>query len=185
MHEVSLILFEQYFSEAWPIISETLNQDYLTIMHVKSLLGTKNGNNGKDGILFKNVDNYDSIYKWAELNERGRLAIANMMPFTSATEVRQAEEERKVSISTIHPFAKGFIDCFGDQEKVMDELAANLGTFGTIGGSGWYFELLMNLVQQLFSHPKREVQTWAKKAYKYYQKSLKLENLEKQTREIE
>ncbi|WP_343624468.1 hypothetical protein [Flavobacterium lindanitolerans] len=185
LNKISSILFEQYFSVSWPVISEILNQDYLTMMHAKSLWGTKNGNNSKEGILFKNPNNYDQIYQWAETNERGRLAIANMMPFTSALHMMDAEQGNKTSKNDIHPFAKGFIDRFGDQPKVMEELSANLGSFGTIGGSEWYFQLLMNLVEELSEHPKREVRDWAKKAYNYYEKSLKLEKLENQTRQIE
>jgi hypothetical protein len=69
---------------------------------------------------------------------------------------------------------KRFLDRFGDNEKDLDEVAANLGTFGRVGGSELYFELLMALVNTLKDHSIREIRTWATKAHTYYEKSLRL-----------
>ena len=185
VYEVLEILFEKYFLVAWPSISKTLDSNYLTIRHAKSLFGTKNGNHGREGVLFKFPQNYDTIYQWLTKNDRGRLVVANMMPFASTTEITSAEAETALQIKSIHPFAMGFLDRFGAEEKVLDELAANLGTFGTVGGSEWYYKLLMDLTSQLKNHPIRELKTWARKVYKYYEKSFKLETLENQTRELD
>ncbi|OCX51912.1 hypothetical protein BEL04_18085 [Mucilaginibacter sp. PPCGB 2223] len=185
LYEVLEILFEKYFPVVWPSISETLDSNYLTVMHAKSLFGTKNGNNGREGVLFKFPQNYDTIYQWLANNDRGRLTVANMMPFASTTEVTSSETDTGVRINIIHPFAKGFLDRFGAEEKVLDELAANLGTFGTVGGSEWYFQLLMDLVSHLKDHTISELKIWARKAYKYYEKSLKLETLENQNHALE
>jgi hypothetical protein len=59
LHEVLAILFEEYFSEAWLIISEDLNENYLTIMHLRSLARAKNGNNPVEGVLFSFPDHYE------------------------------------------------------------------------------------------------------------------------------
>src|SRR3546814_824479 len=44
------VLFDQYFVESWPAISDALVSDYLTLQHLKSMIGTKNGNNGHEGV---------------------------------------------------------------------------------------------------------------------------------------
>lgn len=185
LHEVFELLFEEYFEQAWPIISEALSENYLTIMHLKSLAGTKNGNNAIEGVMFKFPANYERIYDWLALNQRGQLAVANMMPFSQVPSSSKADDIKSSSNIAIHPFAIGFLDRFGDDEKVLDEVAANLGSFSTVGGSEWYFKLLMDLVSTLKNHPKRELRAWAKRAYTYYEKSLKLENLQNQNRELE
>lgn len=179
------ILFDQYFKETWPAISDALVSDYLTLQHLKSMIGTKNGNNGHEGVLFKFPENFQTMIDWGGQNERGRIMLANIIPFAHGVEVEDAETGETLREISIHPFAKLFIDKFGESEKMLDELSANLGTFGTVGGSEWYFKMLLELTSQLSSHPNATVKNWAKRAVKYYKKCLISEDLENKSREID
>ena len=179
------VLLDEYFPQAWPKVASALESDYLTLQHIKGLIGTKNGTYGKEGILFKYPSYYQQIYDWAAGSDKGKIALANILPFAQQSEVEDSETGKLTKEVTIHDFAKGFIDSFGSDENILNELAANLGTFGTVGGSEWYFKLLADLTGKLATHSNATVRNWAKKAVKYYEKSLAAERLENQNRQIE
>jgi hypothetical protein len=179
------LLFHEYFNEAWPSIGKAITSDYLTLQHLKSMIGAKNGSNSREGSLFSYPENFQAIYEWAENNERGRIMLANILPFYTAVEVEDADSGKKNKEAAIHPFTMGFLDKFGSDENILDELSANLGTFGTVGGSERYFTMLKALCQTLTTHKNIQLRTWAKKAVDYYTKSLIVEGLENENRFLE
>jgi len=179
------LLLREYFTQSWPHIAGKLSADYFSVQNMKSMIGVKNGSQSKEGFLFAHPQHYKQIYEWAETNERGRLMIANILPFYSLVEVEDAETGIKTKEAVLHPFAAGFLERFGTNEAILDELSANVGTFGTVGGSGSYFLMLKNIFRQLASHKFSKVRDWAKKAVTYYEKSIILERLEHDNRFLE
>lgn len=179
------LLLREYFTQSWPYIAGKLSVDYFTLQNMKSMIGAKNGSQSKEGFLFAHPQHYRQIYEWAKTDERGRLMLANILPFYSLVEVEDAETGIKTKEAIIHPFAEGFLDRFGNNEDILDELSSNVGTFSTVGGSGSYFLMLKNIFKQLASHKIPKVGDWAKKAVEYYEKSIILERLEHDNRFLE
>jgi len=76
-----------------------------------------------------------------------------------------------------HPFSRQIINTFGNQEAVLNELSANMGTYGSVGSRVGYLEMLRDLVAQLKDHPIKEVKEWARKYFSYMEKQIKLEEI--------
>lgn len=176
------LLFREYFAQTWPHLSGKLSSNYLTLQHMKSMIGAKNGSHWKEGSLFTYAENYEAIYQWAQNDEKGRVMLANILPFYSIVEVEDAQTGIKTTEAFIHPFTKGFLDQFGGEEDVLNEITANIGTFGTVGGSASYFSMLKDICQSLTTHKIAKLREWAKKAVDHYSKSIILENLEHENR---
>jgi hypothetical protein len=179
------LLLRKYFKQSWPYIADKLSENYLSLQNLKSMIGAKNGSHSKEGFLFSHPQNYKKIYDWAANSERGSIMLANILPFYSLVEVEDAETGVKTKEAFVHPFTIGFLELFGAEEGILDEISANIGTFSTVGGSGKYFLMLKNLFQTLISHRIPKVRDWAKRAVDYYAKSIILEKLEHDNRLLE
>lgn len=177
LFEVFRVLFEQYFKAIWPTISAGLVSDSITYMHLKSMIGSKNGSYGKQGVLFVFPDNYTEIYTWCETDPKAVLRIAYMMPIVQQTNVVDEDTEETTQEVDWHPFTKGFIDKFGKNEKMLNELSANMGSYGSVGSSVPYYQTQKILLEKLLKHQLINVRTWAKKMLDYTDKSIKIEKL--------
>jgi len=178
LDSVFQILFDQYFDVSWPAISATLTHDYISAMHLKSMIGTKNGSYGRDGVLFDNPDNYDKIYQWAQDNPKHIRAMANMMPLSYKSKVIEEETGKEIEHIEWHPFSRGFIEKFGDDEKMLNELSANMGSYGSVGSSVGYYQIQKQILTQLLSNKMLTVRKWAKAMIAYTDKSIKFESLD-------
>ena len=79
--------------------------------------------------------------------------------------------------TTWNVFSRGIIDTFGNQQSVLNELSANMGTYGSVGSTVDYLEMLKVLVIELADHPFEEVKDWAGKYLPYLDKEIKREQL--------
>jgi uncharacterized protein (DUF2344 family) len=123
---------------------------------------------GGNGILFENEERNKIIFEWCKTNApKSAIRIANMMPLG-------IQHEGQI---VWHPFSKMVIDEFGNNEKVLSELSANMGTYGMTGSRVPYLEGLKDLVEQLKNHPLGEVRKWAERKSEYLDKEIKLEEL--------
>jgi len=64
--------------------------------------------------------------------------------------------------SELHPYAKAFIDEFGDNKAVLGAIAAKIGTYGWMGSIIPKLESDRAIFSQLLDHPRPEVREWAK-----------------------
>jgi hypothetical protein len=180
LFEVFQTLFDYYFSIAWPFISAAILDIYLTYMHLKSMIGSKNGNNGKQGVLFAFEKNYPEIYQWCESNPKGVLRVAYMMPIE-----KLRNPDSNETTPDWHPFSKVFIDKFGKNEKMLSEISANMGTYGSVGSSVPYYATQKILLEKLLNHSFITVREWAKRMLEYTNKSIKVESLGDEQRFID
>ncbi|MHB8205948.1 hypothetical protein [Mucilaginibacter sp.] len=185
LFEVFRILFDQYFNVIWPLISAGIIADSLTYMHLKGMIGAKNGSYGKQGVLFVFDKNYGDIYQWCANEPKAVLRIAYMMPILHQVTVVDSETEVKTEEVDWHPFTKGFIDKFGQNDKMLDELSANMGSYGSVGSSVPYYQAQKTILEKLLSHSIINVRTWSKKMLEYTNKSIKFETLGDEQRNIE
>ena len=123
---------------------------------------------GGNGTLFENEKRNEIIFEWCKKNsEKGPRRIANIMPLEIETN----------GTVTWHPLARKIIDEFGNQQEVLDELSANMGTYGTIGSRVPYLTSLKILVSELRTHTIPEVRKWADSKIKSLEIEIKLEEL--------
>jgi uncharacterized membrane protein YheB (UPF0754 family) len=185
LFEVFRVLFDQYFKTVWPIVSKGIVGDSITYMHLKGMIGSKNGSYGKQGVLFVFPNNYNDIYNSCEKDPKAVLRIAYMMPIIQQSSV--VDEETEVTTQEIdwHPFTKAFIDKFGKNDKMLNELSANMGSYGSVGSSVPYYQAQKLLLEKLLKHPISNVKSWAKKMLEYTNKSIKIETLGDEQRYIE
>lgn len=162
-------LLENYFEETWDLLGNALISDnHALILNFRHSIGTENGHNGLIGVLFQNDERNKLLFEWARNHPQiAPKRFANMMPLSTVID----------SQLTWHPFAQKIIDTFGNQEAVLSELSANMGTYGSVGSSVDYLEMLRDLTGKLFDHPLSEVREWARRYFQYMEKQIKLEKI--------
>lgn len=163
------LLFEKYFRDVWYYIGNGIVGDYHTFFHLEILIGSKNGSlGGREGKLFLNSDYYNFILQWCrEYPNIAPERIAHLMPLS----IVEHEGVRW------HPFSKSILNEFGNNEKVLNQLSSNMGTFGTVGSRVPYFEKIKILLEQLLDHPIQQVRNWASRMLEYNAIEIKRERL--------
>lgn len=152
------ILEEQYFPILWAAISKMYldTENYgLAAFNFKSLLGSRHDfQSQSNGILFKdNPQNFDIIFQWCK-NHRGieLYWISELLPLF--------DEERNVE-NDWHPYAKKFIDEFGDDKNFLGSISANLGIFSWTGSVVPKLASDKALFEKLLTHRFATVREWA------------------------
>ncbi|WP_439490306.1 hypothetical protein [Algoriphagus sp.] len=167
LEELAEVLLDNYFEDVWPIWSIAFLADGFEYMNFKSLLGAKNGNLGHSGLLFKE-DFADRIIEWCKKNDpKGPKRIAYMMPVINTSKVE----------SLWHPFARKMLNQFHDTPGFLNEVDANLGSFGWVGSSVPYLENIKNMMLEITDHKSYKVKKWAKSNIKYYERQIKIEKM--------
>lgn len=165
-----LQLFEKYFDITWEYFGQGIIGDYMTFFHLENMIGTRNGNSydAGQGILFRNPKHHETILTWCRRHpEIAPERIAHMMPLS----INDNDEIKW------HPFSKKIIDEFGDNEKLINQLSSNMGTYGTVGSSIPYFLTQKKLLEELITHPIQRVREWAIGMLAYTEKTIKIERL--------
>ena len=176
-HEIKEILpnlFSNYFEDVWEIFGNGLLEDSLTFIKLKFILESKNGNfHEKGGFHFISEHDYESIINWCKNNKpKAPLRIAYLMPISDV-------QENKI---VWHPFALRMIDEFGDLDGFLNELSANMGSFGFTGSVIPYYEEHLTLFNLLTKHKKRIVCDWADKMIMTTKKIIMREKLNEEDR---
>jgi len=164
--DIARILCAEYFEVFWPEIHPILLENTRGYFRIKTLLGSYNGAHGYDGILF--LGDLDKIFEWCRNTPKGAYRIAYIMPLFKD--------------DTWSPFAKRMIDEFGKDEKFLNEIAANLGSFGMVGSSERYYNKIIEMAKSLLEHPIGNVRKWARNCIIHYQKRIRREKLEDEQR---
>jgi hypothetical protein len=153
MPKVLVVLLHEYFESAWPQFGEALLRNEWPInFHLANLLSAdhdkmKSGNTLASAPL-------DGLLKWGRGTQpNGPRSIARCLPV-----FRQGQEDQTIGW---HPYAIAFIDAFGDDEGFLHEMDANLGTFSWSGSIIPYYEMQIELMQELCSHGIARVRRWA------------------------
>ena len=159
-------LLTEYFQLTWPEISRAFIGDYRLFWNVKSLF--ESGFYKSSGFIFSIPQNEKVIINWIRENpEIAPLRMANIMPVTSVDP----------ELSIWHPISKMIIDEFGDNEKVLNEISSNMGTFGGSGSLVPYYEAQFKMLSQLKDHKIENVNLWVDKMIEYTEKQIKRQGL--------
>ena len=76
------------------------------------------------------------------------------------------------------------IDKFGDKKNVLEELAANMGTFSSVGSSVPHYENFLVPLEKLLFHRSQRVSRWAGKLLEWHRKMIAEEMKHEQEHEF-
>ncbi|PIQ22152.1 MAG: hypothetical protein COW65_04750 [Cytophagales bacterium CG18_big_fil_WC_8_21_14_2_50_42_9] len=165
---VTRFLFNEYFEVVWPTFGNGIIGDYMTFFHLKHMIGAKNGSYSNSGIMFEEAGRNEIILNWVKQNPKeAPKRIANIMPIAISLEGKE----------TWHPFSRAIIDEFGDEEEVLNELSANMGSYSITGTAIPYYETQKKLIEELLKSKNLKIKRWAESMLDYTIKSIKRENL--------
>lgn len=150
LNEIFKVIIKTNFSIFWKLAGPAI-LDSETYYSLKSFLGSSNGYMSHVGLL--EFANYDMLINWCK-NEgpRSYQRIAYMMPLTISGNPTEW-----------HPLALLMFDSFGDHQDFLDEVEANMGSFGSAGSEAPYYENQIALLGFLSDHPKKAVKAWVKR----------------------
>ena len=76
------------------------------------------------------------------------------------------------------------IDKFGDKKGVLEGLAANMGTFSSVGSSAPYYESYLAPLEKLLFHRSKRVSRWAGRQLEWHRKMIAEEKKHEQERDF-
>ena len=155
--EICKLLVKNYFFIFWETISPAFLENGYSCWNAVNMLGAHHGNSYTSnplGILF-DTPHTNEIIVWCKNNTpTGPLNIARMMP------IWQLENGTD---NQWHSFAMEMINDFGNIDGILEEISANMGTFGFTGPVFPYYESQKILIEMLINHKHKKVREWSKK----------------------
>ena len=161
---------------AWPPIGQAMLEDSLVSFRLSISAGMSTMIGGEDGgghLITSSVPN-DILKEW--MREEGLEAVAVVARIARAFEPGNPPKW--------DPLVKWIIDEFGDQEEVLGEISANVGSFGSVGSRAPYYLRRVVLMKQLGDHHKHSVRAWAASEADYLEERLRQARLEDEEREF-
>jgi hypothetical protein len=178
-HDVTRLLglvLESQPEVTWPPIGRAMLNDNLVSFRLSILAEMSTIFGDEDGgghLLTSSVPN-DILKAW--MRKEGPEAVAVVARIARAFEPGNPP--------TWDPLIMWIIDEFGDQEEVLRELSANLGSFGSVGSRAPYFRRRIELINQLRDHQRHRVQVWAAGEVDYLEEQLRRAQLEEEERDF-
>lgn len=139
---------------SWAIIGQAIVSDKVISWRLEHLLGDmfSFGENQTPAILSFPEE---MLFAWCHANpERAPAFLGAILPVLTS---RRPDD----LIRDIHPAMRRLLDEFGDNEKLLDAITRNIGTYGWSGSRAKYYELYEVPLKSLENHPKRKVRFWA------------------------
>lgn len=159
------VLFSDYAETAWPVFAERLTENWRTELHLTHLLGARFGMGDNVGLI--SSLKLDFLLDWCDRNPEDNPALLGRM--VKVAESKEGEEPRFTSL------ARALIDRYGENEKVLDALGVNMGSYSWVGSLVPYYEEQIKLVSPLLQHPIKKVRQWAEKLIDYSRKQAQRE----------
>ena len=163
-------------SNYFPILWTGLKHMYLNIgeyiiagQHFKTLLGAHHDAMVKsDGLLFGGDPiKFEVIFSWCKANRHEDLHwIVELLPMFA---FREGHVEW-------HPYAKQFIDEFGDFTNLLDSISAKLGSYFWIGSIVPRLKDEKMLYELSLEHKNPNVLEWAKRNIEILERRIRAEN---------
>ena len=166
-------LLQQYFDTVWPWFGKAILQSPLSFLHIRHLIGTRNGHpHHREGLAFQYPEHHDTIMAWVAANEPiAPRRIANMMPL-------QGKDGHW------HPLALRLINKYGQDPVFIGELTANFGTYGITGSRLPYLKKKHSLFKELENHPIQTVKEWAKSQASQVETEIQRDRLQEEERDL-
>lgn len=148
------------------MISEAVKEaDSIKAFYLSELLGKETSFDNKQTSVLADLPD-GILHKWCKSeSEAAPLFVAR------ATDV-YTEENDKFRISERAQF---LIDEFGDDDKVLDALSANMYSFGGHGSAVPIYHKQASALEPLLKHKLATVQNWTEKNIEYLKKGIQQE----------
>jgi hypothetical protein len=149
---------EKYFGLLWEYVSNVyldVDKFGMAAFHFKNLLGSRqDAYANTEGLLFKgDIRKFDTIFDWCRKNRGEKISwIAELLP------IYHKNPDGNI---VWHPYAKAFIDEFGENDEVLDHISAKIGTYSWVGSVVYKLEEDRRLFELLLDHPSDNVRNWA------------------------
>lgn len=159
-------IFRQYGREVWPIFAETIKSaDPIKEYKLTQLLNSEDRFDKKEPSVLAELPD-DLLREWC-------FQEPDMAPefVASATDVLL---DTKEGFQISHR-ARFLIDNFGDDERVLSSLSANIGTFGWTGSLVPYYQKELTALEILKNHEKAKVREWVNHRIDYLTKMIERE----------
>ncbi|OGA14120.1 MAG: hypothetical protein A3H32_14680 [Betaproteobacteria bacterium RIFCSPLOWO2_02_FULL_63_19] len=168
------ILFSKYIDVVWPTLAGSLLEDLRTEYYLSHLLGSRFGVGEHPGLISRLDVAY--LLAWCDRNPKQYPALLAKMV--------NIAERKEGQAPTFTPIAKALIDRYGSEEKVLDALGVNIGSFSWVGSLVPYYQEQVQLAAPLVEHPISQVREWAEKLISYARQQAQRERDRDAEREI-
>ncbi|MEJ8819458.1 hypothetical protein [Lacibacter sp. H407] len=164
---------EKYFDSFWQHVSDLYNnvsEFGLAAFHFKSLLGSRqDAYANSEGLLFKgDKQKFEIVFEWCKGKNLSVVSrIAELLPIYLANGDGSFDW---------HPYARKFIDQFGESKEVLGYISAKIGTYSWIGSIVPKLERDLMLFKRLVDHPLENVRIWADLHVQDLEKKIKAES---------
>lgn len=163
-HSILTVMLQTHLDEVWPIFAKAVERhDALFRLHVGNVLGggVKRGEQeSKNPISLIPIS---TLVSWCERYTGGApflLGIAGILA------------EGTDGVRTWSPLVDALLQGFGDDEKILGALAANMHTFSWSGSLIPYWEQYLAPLDSLKKHQNRNVRRWAARMTTEFQKQI-------------
>ena len=160
------IIFQKHAKDVWPLFSEAIrNAVPLEEYRLIQLLGSGSSFKKKKPSVLSELPD-EILTEWCLQNTE------TAPEFVAQTTDVLLETNDKYQIS---PRAQFLIDNFGDNEKVLSELSANLSSFGWTGSLVPYLHKEVEALKELKDHKNINVRNWVNRRLDYLSKMIERE----------
>jgi DNA-binding transcriptional regulator YiaG len=159
-------LLSDFPESVWPIIGQAIVSDRTKAWRIEHALGDRYsfGTEQRPSILRLPED---FLFSWCHAHpEQAPAFVASVAPVLTNRDPNMGHHE-------FHPLVRRLLDEFGDRENVLNELAANMHSFGWTGSRTTYYALYEQPLQALESHLIGAVRRWAKKMLAGFRRAIK------------
>ena len=133
------LLFSQYFDQVWPAIGAALLGKDLRFAYTLMFINGGMGRKEETGEILA-ASPLPLLLSWCEQNRpEGPRLVASMLPLI---------EKRGDNDYTWHPFARAFLEAFGDDEEFLRNISSNLNSFSWTGSIVPYYEMQIRLMDE-------------------------------------
>lgn len=150
------VLESKYFEILWgELVDIYLNLEKygMAALHLKDLLGSRqDAYANTEGVLFRgDPDKFNVIISWCKDHKGDEIHwVVQLLPIFDTQDA-----------SKWHPYAKAFIDQFGDNDDVLSGIDSKIGTYSWIGSVVERLKQNKTLFESLLHHENANVRRWA------------------------
>jgi hypothetical protein len=154
-------ILETHPDTAWKRIGQSVvKQDPLKRFRLQHLLG-RGFDSGESRLV--SVVPIELLKSWSHAHpDIGPRFLAGILP----------PLEQKSGVSDWSPAMLMILEDYGDQKEVLDEVAANMGTFSSVGSAAGYYESFLRPLEKLLSHRSKRLSKWATRQLNWHQKMI-------------
>lgn len=159
------IIVHNYFAETWSILGDVLiSKNWIEAFNLGQLFDRLHKDR-KDNILYNAP--IEMLVDWCNKNKpNGAKMIAGLMPLFV---------KKQDNSYTWHELARSMIDHFGSDESFLKAISENFGNFMWVNSLIPYYEIQIELMNELKNHKFKEVKKWSRGYIKWLNKMIEKE----------